>query len=201
MRPRVLVAGVGNVFLGDDAFGVEVVGRLAREQLPKGVRVADYGVRGVHLAYDLLDGCDALVMVDALPTGGPPGTLAVIDASEGTEGSARPLDGHGMTPATVLETLSHLGGSVPRVLVVGCEPDSLEEGMGLSPAVEAVLDEAVALCRRVVDGLLDQPRSGREEDSPQGPQPQAGAGEPAGSDRNLSGGQRWPEETKETTPW
>lgn len=152
---RVLVAGVGNVFLGDDAFGVEVAARIDPSGLPATVDVRDYGIRGVHLAYELLDGrYGSLIIVDALPVDGPPGTLAVIDArageavtgpgNSGAPGAA-PIDGHGMTPQAVLQLLGKLGGEVDRVLVVGCRPAVLDEVMGLSEPVRAALDAAVAL--------------------------------------------------------
>lgn len=149
---RVLVAGVGNVFLGDDGFGVEVVRRLDPAALPPGVDVADYGIRGIHLAYDLLDAPpDVLVLVDALPLGARPGTLDVLevdldDLRAEPDGADRPVpvaDAHGMDPNTVLRLLRSLGGRVDRVLVVGCQPAALDEGMELSPAVRAALDEAV----------------------------------------------------------
>ncbi|XVQ14043.1 hydrogenase maturation protease [Spirillospora sp. CA-255316] len=150
---RVLVAGIGNLFLGDDGFGVEVVGRLGASALPAGVDVVDYGIRGVHLAYDLLDGRhDTLIMVDALPLDGPPGELAVLDAADPDEDmggdavlGAPAVDGHGMHPLAVLRLLRRLGGDVERVLVVGCRPAVVEERMGLSEPVRAVLDEAVRL--------------------------------------------------------
>ena len=158
-RRRVLVAGVGNVFLGDDAFGVEVVNRIDPSALPAGVQVADYGIRGVHLAYELLGGgYDSLIIVDAIPVEGPPGTLAVIDASSG-EGAtgpgtadalgAAPIDGHGMTPQAVLNLLSNLGGEMDRVLVVGCRPAVLDEVMELSEPVRAAVGDAVALVREL----------------------------------------------------
>ena len=152
MRPegrRVLVAGIGNVFLGDDGFGVEVVRRVDSRELPAGVRVTDYGIRGVHLVYELLDGgTDTLIMVDAVPMEGPPGSLAVLEVGEreleeGEDGSA--VDAHGMHPLAVLRMLNRLGGEVGRVLVVGCRPASVEEGMGLSEPVAAAVDEAVRL--------------------------------------------------------
>jgi hydrogenase maturation protease len=156
---RVLVAGVGNVFLGDDGFGVSVVQRLRDVPLPDTVDVADYGVRGVHLAYDLLDGRHAsLVLVDALPLGEPAGTLAVLEVDLDDPGwTLRPADaleapaadGHGMDPESVLRLLRSLGGGLDRVVVVGCEPGLLEERMGLSAPVEAALDEAVRLVERV----------------------------------------------------
>ncbi|GLW64902.1 peptidase M52 [Actinomadura rubrobrunea] len=163
---RVLVAGIGNVFLGDDGFGVEVVRRVDGSALPASVDVADYGIRGVHLAYDLLDGRhDTLVMVDAVPVDGPPGTLAILDVSDAagepagdTAGDAAAhagvpaapaVDGHGMDPLTVLRLLRRLGGAVERALVVGCRPASLEERMGLSEPVAAAVPEAVRLVMAV----------------------------------------------------
>lgn len=155
---RVLVAGIGNVFLADDGFGVEVVRRLPGRGLPAGVDVADYGIRGVHLAYELLNGRhDMLIMVDAVPVDGPPGTLAVIEvdvaamdgAADGTD-PADPLappavDGHGMNPMAVLRLLRQLGGGVGRVLVVGCRPAVVDEGMELSEPVRAAVPEAVRM--------------------------------------------------------
>src|SRR4051812_23690783 len=141
-RPRVLVAGIGNMFLGDDAFGVEVVQRLARRPQPDGVRVVDFSIRGLDLTYALLDGCDAVVLVDATPRGGPPGALYVLEP-EG-EGSAGPepgdlmLDDHGLGPTKVLRLAAALGSPVKRVLLIGCEPQELggDEGqMGLSDVV------------------------------------------------------------------
>jgi hydrogenase maturation protease len=153
--PAVLVAGIGNIFLGDDGFGVEVAARLATAPRPDGVRVADFGIRGVHLAYELLDGYDCLVLVDAVPMGEPPGTVAVIEP----DGAALPwlggvepppVDAHRMGPDVVLATLARLGGSVPRIRIVGCQPATLDEGIGLSVPVAAAVDGAVALCRQLV---------------------------------------------------
>lgn len=149
MTGRVLVAGIGNVFLGDDGFGVEVVRRIDPATLPEGVDLADYGIRGVHLAYDLLDGrYRTVVLVDAVPLDEPPGTLAVLEADPGGDGAV--LDAHGMHPAAVLALLRDLGGSVERVLVVGCAPAGVEERMGLSEPVAAAVDGAVDLVRDVV---------------------------------------------------
>ena len=109
-RPRVLVAGVGNIFLGDDAFGVEVVQRLARRPLPDGVRVVDFGIRGFDLTYALLDGYEAVILVDAAPRGGRPGTLYVIEPEldDGGEPPATGLmiDPHNLDPARVLRLAS-----------------------------------------------------------------------------------------------
>jgi hydrogenase maturation protease len=148
---RVLVAGVGNVFLGDDGFGVEVARRLAGAALPDGAEVADYGIRGLHLAYRLLDGVDLLVMVDAMARGQEPGTIYVLEPDPDAP-APEALDAHGLDPATVLAMVRQLGGSPVRTIVVGCEPASLEEGIGLSPAVERAVTEAVEVVRRVIGG-------------------------------------------------
>jgi hydrogenase maturation protease len=156
---NVLVAGIGNIFLGDDGFGVEVATRLAAERLPDGVRVVDFGIRGVHLAYELLDGYDVLVLVDALPLGEAPGTLAVVEPDgvalpDPGDDAAPALDAHNMSPTVVLGMLAGLGGSVGRIVIVGCQPATLEEGIGLSPAVADAVDRAVELCRRVVADIF-----------------------------------------------
>lgn len=156
-RPRTLVAGIGNVFLGDDGFGVETARRLAERDLPGHIEVVDIGVRGVHLAYQLLDGYDTLVLVDATARGEAPGTLYVIEHDIGASPSppAAALDGHRMTPDAVLALLGTLcagtGGEPPRrVLVVGCEPASADEGIGLSPPVSDAVPEAVRLIEKLL---------------------------------------------------
>jgi hydrogenase maturation protease len=150
----VLVAGVGNIFLGDDGFGVEVARRLAAADLGPDVKVADFGIRGVHLAYELLDGYDLVILIDAAPRGDPPGTLYVIEPEEPAApdpDEVPPLDAHGMDPGAVLALLGVLGGHVDRLLVVGCEPAVVEEGMTLSPAVEAAVDPAVSLVQDLIN--------------------------------------------------
>jgi hydrogenase maturation protease len=149
----VLVAGIGNVFLTDDGFGSEVARRLLRQPLPDGVRVVDYGIRGMHLAYDLLAGYAALVVVDALPGTGLPGELTVLAVGPDDLGEAE-LDAHGMAPASVLASLGQLGGRLPPTLVVGCQPADVGEGMGLTPAVEGAVDRAADLVLEVLDGRL-----------------------------------------------
>jgi hydrogenase maturation protease len=160
VRDGVLVAGIGNIFQSDDAFGVEVADRLSGLDLPPGVRVEDFGIRGVHLAYELLEGYAALVLVDAVPMGEPPGTLAVIapvlaGAEPGGNEGAPAVDAHTMSPDVVLATLARLGGSLERVYVVGCQPASLDEGMGLTPAVADAVDGAVELCLELVIELAE----------------------------------------------
>jgi hydrogenase maturation protease len=159
MSNGVLVAGIGNVFQTDDAFGVEVANRLSERPLPRGARVEDFGIRGVHLAYELLGGYDGLVIVDALPMGEPPGTLAIMEPElDGTSASGddvlEVVDAHTMNPDVVLGTLRHLGGSVERIFIIGCQPANLQDGMGLSPAVAAAVDDAAEICRQLVSELL-----------------------------------------------
>jgi hydrogenase maturation protease len=149
--PRILVAGIGNIFLGDDAFGSEVAQRLLRAPLPPGVRVVDYGVRGLHLAYDLLEGGYHLtILADLLPRGGTPGTVYLMEPDVGLQAPPETPDAHTMSPASVFGALRALGGHPGRTLIVGCEPASLEEGAPLSEAVEAALDDAVALVNEVI---------------------------------------------------
>jgi hydrogenase maturation protease len=158
MSPGILVAGIGNIFLSDDGFGIEVANRLAAGPLPAGVRVADFGIRGVHLAYELLEGYDGLLLVDAMPMGEAPGTVAVIepyaDPDLAPDEEAPVVDAHSMSPEVVLATLERLGGSVPRVYVIGCQPASLDEDMGLSPPVAAAVDGAVELCRQLINEFV-----------------------------------------------
>ena len=162
MSGGVLVAGIGNVFLTDDGFGSEVARRLAAGPLPDGVRVVDYGIRGMHLAYDLLDGYDALVVVDAVPGTGRPGELSVLRVGPEDLPPDAELDAHAMAPASVLAGLSRLGGALPPTWLVGCQPADVGEGMGLTPVVAAALDGAVALFHE----LLDAQRPPRTDPSP-----------------------------------
>ena len=146
MTYRILVAGIGNIFLGDDGFGVEVATRRAKLELPEGVAVGDYGISGLHLAYDLADGVETAILVDAVPRGDEPGTVYVIEPERRTESQpaeSGSFDAHGMQPDVVLGLLDTLGAQVGRVLVVGCEPANVDYRIGLSPPVEAAVDEAV----------------------------------------------------------
>jgi hydrogenase maturation protease len=154
----ILVAGIGNVFLGDDGFGVEVARRLAQRELPLGVKVADYGIRGMDLAYELQEDYDAAILVDAVPRGQAPGTLYVIEPD--LQDAEPVLDAHSMDPVRVLGLARTLGTLPPRVLVVGCEPatamtlDDEELVMGLGPEVTAAIGKAVELVESVLDDLL-----------------------------------------------
>jgi hydrogenase maturation protease len=146
----VLVAGIGNLFLSDDGFGPEVVRRLAlSDDLPPHVRVVDYGIRGLHLAYDLLYGYAALVVVDALPGDGRPGEITLLEVGDDDLGDGD-FDPHGMAPVAVLASVRQLGGRLPPTYVVGCRPVTVEDGIGLSEAVEAAVPHAMAAVRAVL---------------------------------------------------
>ena len=158
MSRRVLVAGIGNMFLGDDAFGIEVAARLSSVPLPEGVRVLDAGIRARDLAYELADGgYETAILVDAVARGGAPGTVFVIEPEvEATDGAASmaSVDGHAMTPESALSLVHALGGIRTRILIVGCEPATFgAEGLGaegLSEPVLAAIDPALS----IIEGLI-----------------------------------------------
>jgi hydrogenase maturation protease len=159
MKERILIAGIGNIFLGDDAFGVEVVRRLAK--LPDSVRVVDFGIRGYDLAYAIMDGYEVTILVDATPRQGTPGTLYTIEPDlEQLEARADSFEAHSLDPVKVLGLVRAMGGTFNRILVIGCEPGSLEdeEGgrMGLSPPVDAAADEAARMIEALVAKLLTE---------------------------------------------
>jgi hydrogenase maturation protease len=158
---RTLVAGVGNVFLTDDAFGVEVARLLARRSWPDGVEIADFGIRGVHLVYELLGGCDLFVLIDAAQRGLVPGTVTVleVDPAAATPDAAV-MDAHDLTPDAIFAMLASLGGHPGRSLVVACEPADLSAGMGLSGPVRAALPHAVSAVEDIL-GQLQQQEGGR----------------------------------------
>ncbi|MEO9238857.1 MAG: hydrogenase maturation protease, partial [Jatrophihabitantaceae bacterium] len=159
---RVLVAGIGNIFLSDDGFGPEVTRRLIERRLAEGgsvqgaarpdVRIVAYGIRGMHLAYDLLDGYRALLIVDLIPRG-EPGQVRVLQVDEaGLAGGS--FDAHGMDPASVLGTVAALGGRLPTTYVIGCAPVTVAEGLGLSEPVSAAIEAALAAVERLLAGPL-----------------------------------------------
>lgn len=157
MEGKVLVAGVGNIFLGDDAFGIEVVERLAQRELPDHVRVVDFGIRSYDLAYALLEPWELVILVDAVPIGDEPGTVYTIEP-ELPRGNEVPtstgFDAHTMTPLSVLQMVAALGGERRRMLVVGCEPASIEPNeagtMGLSTPVQNAVSAAI----RTIEELI-----------------------------------------------
>jgi hydrogenase maturation protease len=155
---RILIAGIGNIFFGDDAFGVEVARRMAPLPLPEGVCVIDFGIRGLDLAYALLDPWEAVILVDALPRGGPVGTVYALEiADDPTGGAQTALEPHAMDPVKVLRMARDLGSTIKTVLLVGCEPGPLaadEMRMEMSEPVRAAVDEAIALIQALVGRLL-----------------------------------------------
>jgi hydrogenase maturation protease len=161
-RRQVLVAGIGNLLLADDGFGVEVARLLSQRPQQLGVKVADFGIRGMDLAYELQEDWDAAVLVDAVARGEPPGTLFVIEHDPGDDDGE--LDPHGMSPLRVLGLARVLGTVPPRILVVGCEPEVVPGGdddalaMGLSPVVQAAAQGAVVLVEELLRELMDDDR-------------------------------------------
>jgi hydrogenase maturation protease len=163
-RPSVLVACIGNIFFGDDAFGVEVARKMAVRELPPEARVVDFGIRGLDLVYALLDGYELTILVDAMPRGGEPGTIYVVEPDLGElddpAGQAAAVEAHGMNPMKTLSLARSMGAEFKRILIVGCEPGALdvdEERMGLSAPVEAAVDEAVRVVESLVAGFLNVP--------------------------------------------
>jgi hydrogenase maturation protease len=162
----ILVAGIGNIFKGDDGFGVEVAQRLARKNLPDAVKVVDFGIRGIDLAYALLDGYRAAVLVDTVQRGGAPGTVYVIRPDWPSEEEATydelQIAPHDLDPMKVLRLVKALGGGCDRLVVIGCEPATFgdEEGaMGLSPPVTAAVDQAVPAIETLIGEILEEQRA------------------------------------------
>ena len=149
MTARALVAGVGNLFFGDDGFGPEVA-RLLGAAPPPAARVGDFGIRAIHLAYELLDPFELCIVADCTPRGGEPGTLYVIEAELAEPDVPVAADAHGMSLPIVFQAVRELGGRPPRTLVVGCEPEVTEPGIGLSPSVARAVPAAVDLIRQLI---------------------------------------------------
>ncbi|MGB8507504.1 MAG: hydrogenase maturation protease [Pyrinomonadaceae bacterium] len=164
-QASILIAGIGNIFLGDDAFGSEVARVLARRELPDEVRVVDFGIRGFDLAYALLDGYEVTIFIDATPRGGEPGTLYTIepdlDELNDLDAEGMMVETHGMNPMKVLAMVKSMGGEFKRILLVGCEPAPLESEdgyMGLSQPVQQAVDEAVRIVESLVWKILEEER-------------------------------------------
>jgi hydrogenase maturation protease len=168
MTGRTLVAGVGNVFLRDDAFGVEVIRLMADDPPPAGVEIRDFGIRGVHLAYELLNGCDLFVLVDAAAHGEPPGTVTVLEVEvpDPARLDGPVIDAHSLTPDGIFALLASLGGRPGRSLVVACEPADVSAGMGLSEPVQQALPHAVQTVRDILAGAAadapGEPEAGQQ---------------------------------------
>ena len=155
---QILVAGVGNAWMQDDGFGGEVARRLEQRELPSGVTVMEFGAGGLDLAYEIMRGYHALVLLDVSRQGGEPGTLYVIEPDPDEFGGAiedgEAINPHGMDPKTVLRFVTAVGGFSGKVVVIACEPAEIEDlGMGLSPAVEAAVDRAVDLVVSTIEEL------------------------------------------------
>lgn len=157
---RILVAGIGNIFLGDDAFGCEVARILSQRSLPEGVRVRDFGIRSLDLAYAMMEDYDAVILVDASPRGDAPGTLYLIEPKINKnmldEHEVEVVNAHSMNPVRVLEMVRYLGGQPKKLYVLGCEPGTLdsEDGrMGLSDRVAAAVEPAVTMIKDLVIDL------------------------------------------------
>lgn len=159
MSGRVLIAGIGNIFFRDDGFGVEVARRLAAQPLPEGAQIMDAGIRGIHLAFELLEAYDTVILVDVTPRGGKPGTIYVIEPETSAEhirltATAPPFDMHAMEPGAVLNLVVSLSDRNRHVLVVGCEPASTTEGIGLTEPVAAAVEEAIRVIRELMNDMM-----------------------------------------------
>lgn len=164
---RILVAGVGNAWMKDDGFGSRVAEQLGARDLPPGVVVLDFGTGGLDLAYEVMRGYDALLLVDVSRQGGEVGTLYLMDADPDDVapiGDGETVSPHGMDPQTVLRFVKTVGGWPGRIVVIACEPGSVEEmGIGLSPAVEDAVGRAVALVMDTVGELQTDAAYGSDE--------------------------------------
>ncbi len=160
-RPKqVLIAGIGNAWQRDDGFGSEVARRLEGRELPDGIAVIDFGTGGLDLAYQVMYGYDGLLMIDVSRQGGSPGTLYVMEVDEdevpgGSVEDGEVLNPHAMDPETVLRFIKITGGWPGKVVIVACEPETVEEmGVGLTPVVEEAVDRAVELVLETAKELL-----------------------------------------------
>lgn len=161
---RVLIAGVGNIFFADDAFGVETVRRLTEKQLPQNVDVMDFGIRGYDLAYAIMHDYDAVILIDAIQRGKRPGTISVLDLNGDIETFSRKsshleteiVNAHGLDPYQVVQMAKRFGGQMPRVFLVGCEPQTLESDdvFGLSSIVLASIPRAIVAIESLLSHLL-----------------------------------------------
>ena len=159
---QILIAGIGNIFKGDDAFGSEVARKLLGSSWPEGVRVVDFGIRSLDLTYALLDGPDVAILIDAAPRGGEPGDLYLIEPDLNDLGEAAAsdnlVDAHTMDPVKVLRLAKSMGAQPGRILLVGCEPGELgdDDGrMGISQPVEIAVLQACKTVRSLVDQLRE----------------------------------------------
>jgi hydrogenase maturation protease len=167
---RVLVAGIGNIFFGDDAFGCEVAAELAKRALPDSVTVRDFGIRSYDLAYAMMDDYDVIILIDASPRGDVPGTLYLIEPEIGKnkldEGAAEIVNAHSMSPVRALQMVRSLGSQPKKLYVVGCEPGVLESEdghIGLSERVSAAVEPAMNMIQKLIDDFSQTETVGPEE--------------------------------------
>jgi hydrogenase maturation protease len=154
-KKRVMIAGVGNMFMKDDGFGSAVIKKILDKKFPEGVEVKDFGTGGLKLAYDLMKGYDGLILIDASRRGGQPGTLYVIEPDENDINpdleKGGPIDPHGADPATVLRFVKSIGSWPAKVVIVGCEPETVDDfEIGLSEPVNASIDKAVDMVEDII---------------------------------------------------
>jgi hydrogenase maturation protease len=160
-KDRILIAGIGNIFFGDDAFGVEVIRELTKAPLPEGVHAVDFGIRSYDLAYAIMDGYAATILVDITARGEPPGTVYLIELDQVKIGDLEGTvpDGHSLDPVAVLRLTQSLGGQIEKLYLVACEPAVLEteDGhIGLSKPLLAAVPEAIRMIQRLVDQLRSE---------------------------------------------
>ena len=165
---RILIASVGNIFLGDDAFGCEVIRELSNRNWPGEVRVTDFGIRSHDLAHALASEYDVVILVDATPQGEPPGTVYLIepDLAKLAQFESAAANTHGMDPVRVLQMAGTLGGGPVRLYLVGCDPGNIEgqpERLGLSAPVQAAVPKAVGMIESIVGNLLKPERRTNED--------------------------------------
>jgi hydrogenase maturation protease len=158
---NILIAGIGNIFFGDDAFGCEVAAQLMRRPLPEGVRVIDFGIRSYDLAYAMMNGPDVTIFIDATPRGQPPGTIYLLEPDKNILDSnfGEVVNAHSMNPVRVLQLIHSLGGQPGRLYLVGCEPAVLEteEGaMELSEKVQAAVAPAIEMIETLIREILEE---------------------------------------------
>lgn len=167
MTPCTLIAGIGNIFLADDGFGVEVARQLAGRQWPEGVEVRDFGIRGMDLVYALLEDHDAVIFVDTVPLQDRPGTLRLIEPAIPEDGVVT-LETHGMDPVKVLGLARAMGARPARVFVVGCEPERIVDPaqqpdvvVELSEAVQQAIPHAIEMVEDLVAEIYRPAQIGR----------------------------------------
>ncbi|MEO6221202.1 MAG: hydrogenase maturation protease [Ginsengibacter sp.] len=160
-KKRVMIAGVGNMFMKDDGFGGAVIKKMLNKTFPEGVEIKDFGTGGLKLAYDLMKGYDGLILLDASQRGEKPGTLYVIEPEEGSVESnledGGPIDPHGCDPATILRFVKGIGAWPAKVLIVACEPTNVEDfEIGLSEPVIQAVDKAVELVEDILKDIYTE---------------------------------------------